>query len=217
MIFDSSSDSFASDGVASTSDDLQQVQLPALVGRQVDLVVLRRLLGEAGAGVVRAPGWPRGDRFGVVGDEGLLHPAGLALLDAELQRRRVDVVEERLRVGGGRRRRGRGLRAGEHQRAEDDGRNVRELHALDYRSHAHRHRSRRHEDRRDRARRRWQRAGPPPHRLAARRLWRHARGGCRPRPRHRARCRRTGHRRRRHSGHRSRRPPAWSRTPIRPG
>ena len=42
----SSSASFGSDGVASTSDDLEQVQLAALVGRHLDLVEAGRFLRE---------------------------------------------------------------------------------------------------------------------------------------------------------------------------
>ena len=69
--------------------DLQQVQLTALRRGQLHLVVLRRLLGKASARVVRRLAGARGNRFGVVGDEVLLHPAGLALVDAKLQRRLV--------------------------------------------------------------------------------------------------------------------------------
>ena len=57
MIFVSSSASFGSDGVASTSDDLEQVQLTPLVGRHLDLVELRRVLRELRDGVDVAAGW----------------------------------------------------------------------------------------------------------------------------------------------------------------
>ena len=79
MIFVSSSDSFGSDGVASTSDDFEQVQLPPLVGRDLDLVEPHRVLRELRdrPRVARLVG-ARVDRFGVVGDEVLLHPARLA-------------------------------------------------------------------------------------------------------------------------------------------
>ena len=59
--------------------------------------------------------------------------------------------------------------------------------------------------------------GPPAHRDARRRLPRHDRRGRRPRHRHRARARRSGYGRDRHAGDDRRRPPAWSRTPTRPG
>ena len=89
MIFVSSSDSFGSDGVAITSDSFSRLScrrwsagtstLSNCVASFAKLRDRRRC-----SRLVRA----RGERFGVVGDEGLLHPAGLALLDAELQHRR---------------------------------------------------------------------------------------------------------------------------------
>ena len=77
---------------------LQQVQLAPLARRDLHAVVLRGLLRESCAGLVGRLVGARGDRFGVVGDVGLLHPAGLPLLGPELQRRRVGVGEEGCRV-----------------------------------------------------------------------------------------------------------------------
>ena len=90
---------------------LQHGQFAAFARRHVDVVVLRRLLREACAGIVGRLVGARGERFGVVGDVGLLHPAGAARLDPELHRRLVDGSEKRFRVGRGRRRRGRAARA----------------------------------------------------------------------------------------------------------
>ena len=83
----------------------QQVQLPALVGRQLETLelhgVFRVLRDRLDEGLVR----PGVNPLGIDGDEVLLHPAGLVEADAELQELFVDVLEERSRVGGGRRRR----------------------------------------------------------------------------------------------------------------
>ena len=58
-IFVSSSASFGSAGVAITSDELQQVELAALVGRHLDLVEPRRLLREPRDGVDAAAWFAR--------------------------------------------------------------------------------------------------------------------------------------------------------------
>ena len=101
MIFESSSDSFGSEGGARTSDTFSRFSCRRSVRRHLDAVVLGRLLGEPRAGLVRRLVRARGERFRVVGDVGLLHPAGLRLLDAEPQRRLVGRVEEGLRVSRG--------------------------------------------------------------------------------------------------------------------
>ena len=136
MIFESSSDSFGSDGVARTSDTFSSVSCRRWSGGHLDLVEPGRLLREPRAGLVCRLVRARGERFGVVGDVGLLHPAGLRLLDAEPQRRLVDRVEEGLGVrrgGAAGRRRRRLPPAADGDRA-DDGKTERpESHALDYR------------------------------------------------------------------------------------
>ncbi len=57
--------------------DLQEIELPPLLGGQLDLVELGRLLGELRGRVGDLLGRPRVERFGVVRDEVLRDPAGL--------------------------------------------------------------------------------------------------------------------------------------------
>ena len=99
---------------------LQDGQLTALVGGQLQVVEPRRLLHVAGDRVDVPLVGARAQRFRVGGDEVLLDPARLARLDAELQHGLVDRVEKRLRVFGCRL--GRRLRArageGSEQRSE---------------------------------------------------------------------------------------------------
>ena len=99
---------------------LQHVQLPALVGGQLELVEPRRLLHEAGDRVDVPLVGARAERFRVGGDEVLLDPACLARLDAELQHGLVDRVEKRLRVFGGRLRRRLRARAGNGSESDQD-------------------------------------------------------------------------------------------------
>ena len=87
--------------------DLEQIQLPPLVGGYLHAVVSGGLFGEPRPGLAGGLIRAGGKRFRVVGDVGLLNPSGLARLDSELQRRLVGGVEKRLGVCDGWRRRGR--------------------------------------------------------------------------------------------------------------
>src|SRR5262249_19016235 len=101
---------------------LEQRQLPPLVGSDVHLVVLGRLLGEARARFVGQLVGASGDRLGVVGDVGLLDPAAAARFDAELQSGVIRGGEKLFGIRGrGRRGRGRFGAAGESRREHQRG------------------------------------------------------------------------------------------------
>ena len=100
--------------------ELEEVELAALVGRNLDFVEPGRLLGEARNGARHLQIHSRADRLGVVGDEGLRDPPRLILRDVQALQRLVRVVEELLRVCG-RGCRGRGGGCGAAHAADDRG------------------------------------------------------------------------------------------------
>ena len=104
---------------------LQDGQLPALVGGQFEVVEPRRLFHIAGDRVDVPLVGARAQRFRVGGDEVLLDPARLARLDAELQHRLIDRVEEGLRVFGCRL--GRRLRASAGKGSRESSRRPRQV------------------------------------------------------------------------------------------
>ena len=80
--------------------ELQQLQLPALVGWHLDMVEARALLREPRDRVDHFLIDPRVDGLGVVGDVGLRHPPRLVLRDPEPGHRVVHGREERRDVRG---------------------------------------------------------------------------------------------------------------------
>ena len=106
--------------------DLQEIQLPAQVRREIDLVEPNRFLRELRRRVGQSLRAARVERLGIFGDEVLGHPASLRARDSELQQRGVRACQKRLRiVSGGRRRRKRraawraDLRAGPPSRQDE--------------------------------------------------------------------------------------------------